>query len=1198
MPESLFHRLEELRRQLRRVLMVYGLCWLVVGIVGVVVVAGLADWAFHVSGGLRLIFLIGISLWAIWLIHRRLVVPLNERIRDLDLALRLERYYPQLGERLSSTVDFLLSSEDDPFAGSRQLRDRVVQETLSQTREVSFKSIVESQPARRMGAWSASVLAVALALILASPSGASIALRRLANPFGGPDWPLRTHVKILNPRDKVAKGDPFSLDVEIVGDIPRRVTVRYRFADGEQTAAEPLRPVDETTFKGGLDAVNRPFEFSITAGDAITEWKPVDVVPAPEVTNLQLALAFPEYTRLEPDLYPEGRGHVRAVVGAKVALSAVSNKPLRRAELHWEKGGSTPASVSENGTRVAAEFTVQADDTYRIILHDFEEMTNAERAPKRYRVQALPDKKPEVALQRPLGDREVTANATIPIRALVKDDFGIAGIELRYLSSADAQPAKEGEQTEPRQKSVPLTATDLGAEPDSDNGLRLRALAEHAWSLEPLQLSHGSVVTLHVAARDFRDVPEPNIGKSREVRLRIVTRDEFLAQFENEQQRVREELERILKLQQNAQTQVADLQKEAEIVGELGKKEVEKLQSAEMTQRRIDEKITDADHGLQNRIDEMLQNLDNNRVENVETSKRLRMIRSELGRISEQHLPPITQSLTNARKQAKAQQARAKDPASKDSQGKGAERKQQVKQTARNLERAAEHQQQVADSLAQMLEQLDKWDSVAQLTNDARELERRQASAAEQVQKLADKTLGKSEQELTAEERAALEKAASRQSTNRDQQLFLERKMRRVAENRKQDKDEATADLLDDALKQVQEQNLSGKMAQAAENVRRNRTNDASRLQQQVAEGLRQLIETLENRREQELLRLIKQMRLAEKDIQKLLEQQEQIREQTDQAKNMSDQQKRRDELMRLQKRQRQLQQQTQQLARRLSRLRAENASRRSGRAADRMRQAGQQLQQGQPQDAGEKQKQAQQELEEAQRQLAQARRQAEAELAQEQLAKISDAIRQIHERQLGVKDELARLENLRTEKGRWSRGQLQSLSSLARAQRGLADESKLLTDKLEYAKAFVLVIDRAIAKMNEVVGLVQERSAGEPTQRAATDAAARFAMLLDALRRDPNQQQNEQKQNGGQQGGQGGQGGGGGDGIPDRAQIKLIKALQTDIYQRTVELVEAREEEGKWTPAQEREMGTLGEQQGELADLIRDLTQPADDTE
>ncbi|MGL5098270.1 MAG: DUF4175 family protein, partial [Planctomycetia bacterium] len=995
-----------------------------------------------------------------------------------------------------------------------------------------------------------------------------------------------------------------------------------------------------------------PFQFAVVGGDGRTDWREVAVVPAPEFSGLKLRVAYPAYTGLPADDFPEGRGHVRAVVGSKVKVSADVNKPLVKAELAWEKGPATAAVVTlrdpgdtsspdKSAGRLDAEFIVTTDDSYKILMTDAEGMSNALRAPLLFRVQATDDSPPDVAVENPAGDQEITAAATLRLKALVKDDFGVDDAHL--VLKVERNGTTPGAADLMNDFRFPLFATPAERLADRSR------LIEFPLSVQPLKLTNGSVVKLWIEARDRRDAPGPNVGKSREIRLTVVDKGEFLKQIENEQALLREQLERVLKLQQGAQAQVGDLEKEAEVVGKLGRESMEKLQSAETIQRRIREKMLQSDQSLTGQVDRMLGKLADNKVDDLETTRRLSMVRSELNRLSEQHLPPIEQAMSQARKTAAleagaqkpgdakpgeskkgdakpaatkegasadgkpgdskpgdAKAGDAKPAVSKGEAGKTAEAKpgdtpsKDGKPAAdkpgdseptdsslrRDLAEAKDHQQQVSAALTQMLEQLDKWESVAQAANDARELGKRQAEIGQQVDKQTTATLGKAENELTPEQKAELAKIAARQEDNREQLQNLQRKMGRMAE-KAATADPLSAEMLREAIDKTKQSNLAGKMSDAAKSVQQNRMGDAGQQQKDVAKAVADLIDTLENRREQELARLVKQLKEAEKEVANLREDQRKLKKQTKDAEAIADPKKRDDELRRLQKQQKDLQQKTEELARRLSRLNAEKASRMASRASSRMGDAGQKMQQGQNGGQGDQQK-ADDELEEAERQVAQARREAENQLAEEQLAKIADALRQVHERELSIKDELLRLDGLKSKKA-LSRGEKQSVAALARAQAGLATEADALNEKLPNAKAFVMVIKRGVGSMKSAADGLKKQEIGKPTQTDVDRAVQRFQQLLDSLRSEQKDGEDQKKQQGGGEGG----GGGGGDGIPNIAQIRLIKSLQVELLDETERLIAEKAKAEQWTDEQQKRLDDVGKRQGELADLVRDMTDP-----
>ncbi|MFO0945119.1 MAG: hypothetical protein U1D30_04115 [Planctomycetota bacterium] len=210
MASQIVARIEATRRKLRQVLWLRGAAWLAIGMIGLITLAGLADWTLHVSAGMRLLFLLMLAGCTAGLAYRFWYLPLRSRPTPLDIALEVERLHPELGERLSSTVSFLNTPEDDRFAGSKALRDQVVADAAVAIESVDFQETIRTAPTRKVGIGAGALALLALALVVASPSDAAIALRRLTNPFGETAWPKRTRLRITDAPTNVAIGDPFS----------------------------------------------------------------------------------------------------------------------------------------------------------------------------------------------------------------------------------------------------------------------------------------------------------------------------------------------------------------------------------------------------------------------------------------------------------------------------------------------------------------------------------------------------------------------------------------------------------------------------------------------------------------------------------------------------------------------------------------------------------------------------------------------------------------------------------------------------------------------------------------------------------------------------------------------------------------------------------------------------------------------------
>ncbi|MEA2632679.1 MAG: hypothetical protein QOE66_2898, partial [Chloroflexota bacterium] len=640
-------RIATLRNRVRRLLAVRGLSWVVGLLVPIVILLGMADWAVHLDAVVRVAALAALAGFAGYLSWRYVIKPLIVRFNDLDIALRIEERWPGLNDRLASTVQFLRLAEvgDDDRFGSAALREATVRQTMEETETIDFRTVIEPRPVFRALALAAGSLVVASAIIVATPELSKIAMRRLFLPFGPDRWPQQTHLTLIDgetPR-KVARGDAFTLAVTIAkGErAPASARALYHFDDGE-TVTESLRAVEGGIFRGRIEAVNRPFTFSVAAGDDTTSVRDiaVKVVPPPTLKDLIVRLISPPYTGLAPQTMAPGRNQIRAVVGTTIEVEALANKPIERAELHLgEKTAATPVAFDPARLVMKTQFTLADSVPFWFELRDTEGFRNREAI--RTDVRSFHDEAPRVTIEEPSHDRDVPAKATVPVLFTVDDDFGIQSARMLYkVASGGSEPTQE----------VALPLWEAPHDRGNGSGPVKRQEVRYEWNLAPLNLTPGAIITFHADARDFDDIKGPNLGKSREIRLRVLSDEDILRELDDARREIRDETARILAMQKQALTPVQDALRTIAKTRQADALNRDELKNAAMIQRQVGSRITSQADGLDQKIRRFLDDLKNFKIPNPDAQKQMEQMQAGVDEIRQQHLGPAEQGLTRASK--------------------------------------------------------------------------------------------------------------------------------------------------------------------------------------------------------------------------------------------------------------------------------------------------------------------------------------------------------------------------------------------------------------------------------------------------------------------------------------------------------------------------------------------------------------------
>lgn len=504
--------LADLRRRLRRVLLLDGVATLVVVLLGGLALAVALDWVWTVPAAVRLVFLVALVGVVALAATRRLVRPLSRSMDDRALAGLAERRLPELDGRLLTRVDGIDLGEQD----SRVLQERLGGGTVA--------ALVPAPdlPGRMMLA--AFVMAAALLLLAMAPQTTQDGLRRLLLPFGGTEWERSSRLAGEVETLVVAEDQP--------------VVVRLR---REQGPAAPLQlswnnvatpALSESRMLSGLtgpwsQALNLPpgaYRLRAESGDARPLELDVLVVRRPQLANVAVTLTPPAYTKLPP-------------VGLQtLGLTALPGSTLRyHIAFDLDKGRTvSEAGVALDGEPLLGErteqglsgsFTVRKGGTLVVGMVDQDSIGPSPEP--RFTLTLGEDRKPLVSISGPKAKETVTPRARVALAVEASDDYGLAALSLRARTFTEVAVGGERPTDDPKPTKEQLT-------PFSDVSGQAATTRQGLVVVADLA-KEGERIVLIGLADDANDVTGPGKGESQPVELRVVSETEL-----------RQELDRLL----------------------------------------------------------------------------------------------------------------------------------------------------------------------------------------------------------------------------------------------------------------------------------------------------------------------------------------------------------------------------------------------------------------------------------------------------------------------------------------------------------------------------------------------------------------------------------------------------------------------------------------------------------------------------
>jgi hypothetical protein len=995
-------------------------------------------------------------------------------------------------------------------------------------------------------------------------------------PWRSLPWPRRHELAFVEPPQRLATGDDFEVTlVDRRGTPPDEVqfVLREFTHRGWRTETRVMKPLGRDRLVFRLEHVTHGFAYRAFGGDDNTmPWVDLAVVEPPKLTNLEILVEPPGYTRL-PER-SEGR-LVKALAGSRLVVRGQFDKPIRAVALDVE-----PADVAVPGAKIAPggrSFTIGGEVPWIIERSAvyMPQMTDAQGVDfgreARIEVHVVPDAPPSIAWQRPGDHSFVTPRALVPIQGTIKDDLAVRAIQLRYLRPGKSEEeqiielfsAAEPAPNDRGKAERETTRGPLPFEGDSrslDTGFDLASLAG---------LGPGDVLAVRITAEDFK----PQLATTTVRRLTIITEDELENRLATRQEAILNQLAEALRLARQGREQTEAVEARLAASAQLAAGDVNQLQAVEHNGRHVGRLLADTAEGAEGQIRDLLDELAANQAADQPLGDRLRELLSGIERLNQEAVPAIEQHLTAALKAASEANPAGgpAEPAPSDPEAAG--------RIAPALKAAGEQQDVVIHSLEAIVGALTQWDNLSRVAREVAQIRGDQQRLLTETDELRLKSVAASG------EASAADLAAANQMARRQVELGrrLDKLQQRMDETLARIGDDPQAAVaLAEARDTARRLAIGGQMREAASRLAQRQLGEARTSEQAVLDSLQQLLDALSMRRDFELARRATSLRQATAELKQLARRGGQLAADAGGAAAERQRAAQRRRLERLRRELDELAAESRQLARRLERLSARRAAAPLGESANRAQAAGQAASAGAASAAEAPARDAQQRLEEAQVELANELAQVEEQLAREQALRAEQQLAGLIDRQNNVVAETERLEGVRDAEGALPQLHRGTLANLAGEQTLLADEVDHLRRAIAGA-AFDFAFDRASSPMHRAGAALGRGDTSSTVQQMERDALARLQQILAALAPDKTSPQESAAQPPAE----------GQPPAPPRepaaaiAELKLLKSLQETINRQTTELQQQREQSADWTDEQQQTLDALVREEGRLADLV-----------
>ena len=641
----------------------------------------------------RMIFFTATVASLIWMTLKLLIGRITRPLPDASLALLIERSHPELGGRLTTSVELLTGNrliEDH----SRVLLKKVHQQAATLIPNVEPNRLFRRDTLIKRTLLTGPLTLAAVLFLVLDPSAFVLAAKRLTLLSDTP-WPRRADLEMVGieipiitaAEDKSDETELLKFDNQIVklpvgsnsslriraraedAELPAVCTVYYK-TDGGSVGQSNMRRVGRVTdgfqyfiLDGPpLTDLSESMTLSIRGLDDRLDDYRVQAIQPPSISDATISVTYPSYLKKGnakgPDWNRVYQTGIRVEEGSEVEVVISSTVELGSIDVAVDSSGDSTSSQPQTAAEMVlapdgmtASLTIpnmQAATTISVVPRDKNRISA--QAPYRYLVGVIKDEPPEITLALDGIGSVITANAKLPMTTNIKDDYGAERSVVNLLvRQADMDPSdpsnsqtpdretdnEESKNTPPlNRERAHLTIPDRAG----DNVL-VADLRELVAKKQLQELKTNFELEIVGETHDRYDLAREHTSLTEVIRLPIVTAETLLAFLERRELGLRARLEQTLDETSTLRDRLAEFSvpssaPEPSLSGddpdELPANAENSLNRDSQVRRlRIQQailqvkKTKDELSGIATSIDDILLEMQNNRVDSVDRQNRL-----------------------------------------------------------------------------------------------------------------------------------------------------------------------------------------------------------------------------------------------------------------------------------------------------------------------------------------------------------------------------------------------------------------------------------------------------------------------------------------------------------------------------------------------------------------------------------------------
>jgi hypothetical protein len=562
--QLLINKLDEFIRKFYKNQMIRGVIYSLAILLGFYILLVLLEYFGRFNSTVRTIFFFLFILSAGAVIFRFIAWPmlklfrLGETISHEQASRIIGTHFTEIRDKLLNTLQLKEQAAMNP--GRAELIEAGINQKIDDLKPVPFTSAIDFGQNKKYLKFAIIPASLIIVLLFARPTILTESTGRLVkfNEEIVPEAPY--NISLLNDNLDVPENDDFQLQVELSGnEIPEKMYIEM---NGSRFKFERK---DNITFSHTFKNVQEDIPFQLYGGGFYSEEFTLNTLPTPLLLNFKVDLDYPAYTQKKDEVL-NNTGDLTIPEGTKVVWKF---KTKNTDQFSIAFPDTTVQLESDRPEEYFYESAFTNSQDYS--LHSSNEFLK-NRDSIVYQLNVIPDAYPQIAVEE---KRDTTSRKHMYFTGQVKDDYGFRSLSFNYFK-INEKGEKVGEP-----QSVRL---------DVKGDVLAHQFFYH-WDLEGVDLQTGDKLNYYFEVRDNDGVNGSKASRTTTKSFNVPTEEELDREEEQENEKLKDDLEKNIKEAQDIQKKLDEARKEMFQKKELSWQDKQKIDDLLKRQKNLQKNV-------------------------------------------------------------------------------------------------------------------------------------------------------------------------------------------------------------------------------------------------------------------------------------------------------------------------------------------------------------------------------------------------------------------------------------------------------------------------------------------------------------------------------------------------------------------------------------------------------------------------------